>query len=67
MVTSLFSESVVVCEKCDILLVIGTAGVIHTPFWLAAQFRNSGAVVFNINPNSGELDKVLEFVFRCTA
>ena len=61
------SESVEVCRNCDILLVIGTAGVIQTPVWLALQARNSGAVVVNINPNSGELDKVSEYVYRGTA
>ena len=61
------SESVELCENCDILLIIGTAGVIQTPIWLALQSQNSGAVVVNINPNSGELDKVSEFVFRGTA
>ncbi len=60
-------ESVAACSSCNILLVIGTAGVIHTPVWLAEQARLSGALVININPNPGELDKVSEFSFRGTS
>ena len=60
-------ESVSVCRSSDILLVIGTAGVIHTPVWLAEQARLSGTVVVNINPNPGELDNVSEFSFRGTS
>ena len=61
------SESVDACNSCEILLVIGTAGVIHTPVWLAEQARLSGALVININPHPGVLDKVSEFSFRGTS
>jgi len=61
------SESVDACNSCEILLVIGTAGVIHTPVWLAEQARLSGALVININPHPGVLDKVSEFIFRGTS
>ena len=61
------SESVAACSRCNILLVIGTAGVIHTPVWLAEQARLTGAIVININPHPGELDKVSEFNFRGTS
>ena len=61
------SESVAACNSCEILLVIGTAGVIHTPVWLAEQARLSGALVININPHPGVLDKVSEFIFRGTS
>jgi len=61
------NESVELCENSEILLIIGTAGIIHTPFWLAERARNCGAVVININPNPGVIDKVSNFVFRGTA
>ena len=44
-----------------------TAGVIHTPVWLAERAKLSGAVVVNINPNQGELDKISDITFRKSA
>ncbi|MDP7317658.1 MAG: Sir2 family NAD-dependent protein deacetylase [SAR324 cluster bacterium] len=55
------------CRSCDVALVIGTAGVIHTPVWLAQQARLAGAVVINVNPHPGEVDTVTEVLFRGTA
>ncbi|MBS1256560.1 MAG: NAD-dependent protein deacylase Sir2 [Deltaproteobacteria bacterium] len=60
-------ESIEACRNCDVVLVIGTAGVIHTPVWLAEEGRISGAVVVNVNPNPGEVDKVSDHTFRGTA
>ena len=60
-------ESIEACKNSDVLLVIGTAGVIHTPVWLAEEGRISGAVVINVNPNPGEVDKVSDYTFRGTA
>ena len=45
---------------------IGTGGVIHTPVCLAERAQFSGAVVVNINPNPGKVDKVSELTFRGT-
>ena len=58
------TEGLSACENCEILLVIGTAGVIHTPVWLAEKAKLSGSVVVNINPNQGELDKISDITFR---
>ena len=60
-------ESIEACKNSDVLLVIGTAGVIHTPVWLAEEGRVSGAIVINVNPNPGEVDKVSDYTFRGTA
>ena len=60
-------EAVDACRSCDVALVIGTAGVIHTPVWLAEQARLAGAVVVNVNPHSGEVDAVAEVSFRGSA
>ena len=62
-----YSESLNACESCDLLLVIGTAGIIPTPIRFAEDARKSGAEVLNINPHSGELDNVSDYVFRGTA
>ena len=60
-------ESIEACRDSDVLLVIGTAGVIHTPVWLAEEGRISGAVVINVNPHPGAVDKVSDYTFRGTA
>ena len=60
-------ESIEACRNSDVVLVIGTAGVIHTPVWLAEEGRISGAVVVNVNPNPGEVDRVSDYTFRGTA
>ncbi|MEE2715891.1 MAG: Sir2 family NAD-dependent protein deacetylase [SAR324 cluster bacterium] len=60
-------ESLEACRNCDVALVIGTAGVIHTPVWLAQQAQLAGAVVVNVNPHPGEVDAVAEVSFRGSA
>ena len=60
-------ESIQVCRNCEILLVIGTAGIIHTPVFLAQEARDSGAVVINVNPHRGEVEQVAEHSFVGTA
>jgi NAD-dependent deacetylase len=52
------------CKSCDIMLVIGTSGVIHTPVRLSEMAKLSGAVVININPRPGKVDKVSNMNFR---
>ena len=49
------------------MLIIGTGGLIHTPVWLDERAQFSGAVVVNIYPNPGKVDKVSELTFRGTA
>ena len=60
-------ESIEACRNSDVVLVIGTAGVIHTPVWLAEEGRTYGAVVVNVNPNPGVVDTVSDYAFRGTA
>ena len=60
-------ESIQACRNCEILLVIGTAGIIHTPVWLAQEARDSGALVINVNPHRGEVDQVAQYSFVGTA
>ena len=57
-------ESLELCCSCQILIIIGTSGIIHTPVLLAEISRKSGAIILNINPNKGILDEVSNFVFR---
>ena len=60
-------EAMEVCNSCDILLVIGTSGVVHTPVLLSESAQRSGAVVVNINPHPGEVDKISDMNFRGSA
>ncbi len=60
-------EAMEVCNSCDIMLVIGTSGVIHTPVWLSETAQRSGAVVVNINPHPGKVDIVTNMNFRGSA
>jgi len=60
-------ESIEACRNSDVVLVIGTAGIIHTPVWLAEEGHSSGAIVVNVNPNPGELDRVSDYSFLGTA
>ena len=60
-------QSIKACRECDILLVIGTAGVIHTPVWLSQEARESGAKVINVNPHPGEVDAFSHHNFIGTA
>ena len=55
------------CNSCNIMLVIGTSGVNPTPVLLSEMAQLSGAVVVNINPHPGEVDKVSDMNFRGTA
>ena len=55
------------CNSCDIMLVIGTSGIIHTPVFLSEMAKLSGAVGVNINPHPGKVDKVSDMNFRGTA
>ena len=60
-------ESMKACSACEVMLVIGTAGVIQTPVWLAQEARMAGAVVINVNPHPGDVDAVTDYQFRGTA
>ena len=56
-------EAMEVCNSCDILLVIGTSGIVPKPILLSEMAQLSGAVVVNINPNPGEVDEVSDMSF----
>ena len=58
------TESMKACRNCDLLLIIGTAGIIPTPKWLAEESRKSGATIVNINPHPGSLDDASDYIFR---
>lgn len=45
-------EAIEFCETCDVLLVIGTSGVVQPAASLATVAKRSGAVVIEINPDA---------------
>ena len=51
------------CKSCNIMLVIGTSGIVPRSVLLCKMAQLSGAVVVNINPNPGEVDKVSNMSF----
>ena len=55
------------CKSCDIMLVIGTSGILPTPVLLSEMAKLSGATVVNINPHDGNVDNVSNMNFRGTA
>lgn len=53
--------------SCDLMLVIGTSGLVYPAAGLPALARRRGARVVVINPNESELDELAEVVVRAGA
>ncbi len=51
-------------EQCDLMLVIGTSGVVYPAAGLARMAANAGASVVVINPESSALDDLAVSCFR---
>lgn len=54
-------------HECELLLVVGTSGLVHPAAGLPLLARRSGAEVIVINPAESELDGVAHLVVRSTA
>jgi NAD-dependent deacetylase len=52
---------------CDLMLVIGTSGLVHPAAGLPSLARRSGAKVIVINPQDSELDDLAEVCLRAGA
>lgn len=52
---------------CDLLLVVGTSGMVYPAAGLASTARNAGADVLIINPHGSDLDDVAHQCLRGTA
>ena len=61
--TEIISEAYAALERCDILLVVGTSGVIQPAASMASMARQTGAYVVEINiektPNSHVVDEAI--------
>jgi NAD-dependent deacetylase len=54
-------------SACDLMLVVGTSGLVYPAAGLPALARASGARVVVVNPNRSELDDLAEVVVRAPA
>jgi len=54
-------------SACDLMLVVGTSGLVYPAAGLPALARRSGARVIVVNPNESELDDIADIVVRATA
>ncbi len=54
-------------SDCDLMLVVGTSGLVYPAAGLPALARASGARVIVVNPNETELDDLADVVVRAAA
>jgi NAD-dependent deacetylase len=54
-------------RDCDLMLVIGTSGLVHPAAGLPQIARRSGAAVVVVNPAESDLDEIANTVVRATA
>jgi NAD-dependent deacetylase len=52
---------------CDLMLVVGTSGMVYPAAGLASMARNAGAGVLIVNPHASDLDEVAHQCLRGTA
>ena len=52
---------------CDLMLVVGTSGIVYPAAGLASMARNAGAHLLIVNPQPSELDRVAHQCLRGTA
>ena len=50
--------------ECDLLLVVGTSGLVHPAAGLPAATKRAGAAVVVVNPNESELDERADHLIR---
>ncbi len=50
------------CETCDLILVVGTSGLVHPAAGLPESARRNGAKVIVVNPGPSDLDAIADLV-----
>lgn len=63
----LWQEAVQHVEACDVLLVVGTFGIVHPVAALPKMAGDSGAWVCEVNPEQTGVSEVAQLVWRTTA
>jgi len=61
------SGAIRAAERCDLLLVIGTSGVVYPAAALPGSARSSGALLVEINPEESALTRSMDYSIRATA
>ena len=56
-----------VAARCDVMLVIGTSGLVYPAAGLPADARRSGVKIIIVNPQASELDELATIVVRGAA
>lgn len=64
---AVLSRAEAASSACDLMLVVGTSGLVYPAAGLPALARRSGASVIVVNPNESELDDIADVVVRATA
>ena len=60
-------QAVALVESADLVLVVGTSGIVHPAAGLPAIARGAGAVVVEVNPLETEVSHIAHQVWRETA
>lgn len=60
-------RAVALVENADLVLVVGTSGIVHPAAGLPALAHGAGAVVVEVNPSQTEVSHVADHVWRETA
>ena len=60
-------QAQLVAARCDVMLVIGTSGLVYPAAGLPAEALRHGAKVIVVNPQASELDELATTVVRGTA
>ncbi len=62
-----FQKAEQFCRRCDILLSVGTSGVVHPAAGLPLTAREGGAFIVEVNPEPTEISSMADVVFRQNA
>jgi NAD-dependent deacetylase len=62
-----FSRAIGCAQTCDLLVIVGTSGVVYPAASLPQLARNRGASVIEINPDETELSDHADHTWRSTA
>lgn len=62
-----FQKALRAAEKCEIMLVVGTSGVVQPAMSLAVAAKSNGAFLVEINPDPGLLSHIMDVVIPAGA
>jgi NAD-dependent deacetylase len=62
-----WERAVEVAERCDLLLVVGTSGLVHPAAGLPFTALGSGATVIEVNPDETAISDFVHYSWRATA